>query len=333
MSLKFTWFFIGVWMPVSACFVRTKHPMPDPTEMILTGGFAAALGIFGIFAVSRWLFGRQPPPAVVGDFPLLDETSPYQPARQFGLPPAMPVGRVCVWFYRPLDLVGACLVYAVFAAMVLGNARGGSQDAVPALTAGTLLINMGFQFVMAGAVAIGVVRRVGWIAWLGLRWPGWPWIFLIAPAAVVFIWVLVGGLQCSGFVEWMESFGVETVQDTVKLLRQSEDPMILALMSLAAVVSAPLCEEIVFRGYFYPILKRFAGAWPAAVCASLVFALAHGNLAALLPLFIFGGVLVFVYEKTGSLWAPIAVHFCFNSATVVAQLAVRFYPIQLPGSP
>ena len=130
-------------------------------------------------------------------------------------------------------------------------------------------------------------------------------------------------------MEWISSFGVETVQDTVKLLQNSDDPRILALMGFAAVVAAPLCEEIVFRGYLYPAAKKFNGPWVAGICSSLVFAGAHGNLAALLPLFIFGCVLVVVYEKTGSIWAPIAVHCCFNIATVITQLLDRYHHVPL----
>ena len=66
---------------------------------------------------------------------------------------------------------------------------------------------------------------------------------------------------------------------------------------------------------------------------ALVFAAAHGSLAALLPLFVFGCVLAFLYERTGSLWASIAVHFCFNGATVLVQLAARFYDIPLAATP
>jgi membrane protease YdiL (CAAX protease family) len=68
----------------------------------------------------------------------------------------------------------------------------------------------------------------------------------------------------------------------------------------------------------------------AGVCSALIFAAAHGSLAALLPLFVFGCVLAFLYEKTGSLWAPIAVHALFNGATVLVQLAARHwnYPLE-----
>lgn len=158
-------------------------------------------------------------------------------------------------------------------------------------------------------------------------------VLLIAPCAVLAMWAFSAGLEFSGYVKWMESLGVETMQDTVKLLQESKDPLILGLMAFAAVVAAPLCEEIVFRGYFYPVMKHYSGAWPAAICSALVFAAAHGSLTALLPLFVFGLLLVFIYERTGSLWAPVSVHFCFNGATVLVQFAARHFNIPLEGAP
>lgn len=306
--------------------------MPDPTELVLACTMAASLGIVVISVLARMVLGGKTRVVAAANPAALDDASPYQTPEVGALPPELPVGRVPVWFYRPLDLVGAGFVFGVFSALVLASVRA-AHETVPALEPATLLVNLGFQFFMAGVLAILVVRRVGWVAWLGLRWPSWPWVLLIAPGAVVFMWLVFGGLQVSGYVEWMESLGVETVQDTVKLLQKSEDPLILGLMALTAVIVAPLCEEIVFRGYFYPVLKKFAGVWPAALCSAVVFAAAHGNLTALLPLFIFGGVLVFVYEKTGSLWAPIAVHSCFNSATVIVQIAARHYHFPLEGIP
>ena len=304
--------------------------MTDPTEMVLTGGFAVMLAVFAISLCFKARSWRVPLARIDPHLPQHPDESPYSAPREPGdalPPPRIPAGKVPVWFYRPADLIGAGFVFLVFCGLVV--ASFGGQDAAVELTPPLLLVNIGFQFVMAGIVAAFVVRRVSLTTWLGLHWPTWPKVILIAPGTVLFMWTVFGGLQISGYVEWMESLGVETVQDTVKLLQESKDPVILGLMAFAAVVAAPICEEIVFRGYFYPVLKKFTGIWPAVFCSSILFASAHGSLTALLPLFIFGAVLVFIYEKTGSLWAPIAVHFCFNGATVLFQMADRFTKLPL----
>ena len=301
--------------------------MTDPTALVLSVTFVLALVLFVGAALWRAVARPTPPGGRSGD----NEDTPYRTPEVTVAPPPMPVGRVPVWFYRPADVAGAGLVFMVFAGFFLMSVGVPADRAV--LNPTVLLVNIGFQFMIAGVVFILATLRVKPDRWLGLRWRSWPWVLLIAPAAVGFMWAVFGGLQMSGYVKWMESLGVETTQETVKLLQQSQNPQVLALMTIAAVVAAPLCEEIVFRGYFYPVMKRFAGAWPAAICSALVFGAAHGNLTALLPLFIFGCVLVLVYENTGSIWAPIAVHFCFNGATVIVQMAARYYDIPIQPTP
>ena len=300
--------------------------MSDPTVIILTGSFVAALVIFVVAAFVRLSMKR-------GSRRLIssanqEEWSDSVPCE--AVPPEIQAGRVEIWPYRPLDLLGVGLVFAIFSGLVLASLHV-KEAATPVLDVATLIVNIGFQFIMAGGVILLMIRRIGLISWLGLRWSGWPWVFLLAPGAVILMWLVSGGLQISGYLKWMESLGAETTQDTVKLLRETDDPQVLGLMAFAAVVAAPLCEEIVFRGYLYPVLKKFSGIGVAAVCSSLFFAAAHGNLTALLPLLIFGGLLVFLYEKTGSLWAPIAAHFCFNAATVAAQMVIRYYDIPIEG--
>ena len=307
--------------------------MPDPTEFVIIATFITAFGIFALGATARMLMGTTPEPAYAGEPPVEEGDSPYQaPASAIGLPPPLPVGRVPVWFYQPLDLLGIGFVFVLFFSMVVASVKSPDQAEL-VLDPGGLIASIAFQFILAGIVTALVIRRVRPIEWLGLKWPGWRWSFLIAPVTVVVMWLFFGGLQASGYMRWIESLGVETVQDTVKILQESNDPVILGLMAFAAVIAAPFCEEIIFRGYLYSATKRFAGPTVATVCSALVFAAAHGSIAALLPLFVFGCVLAFIYERTGSLWAPIAVHFCFNGATVLIQMTARYYDLPLEVSP
>lgn len=292
--------------------------MPDPTEMVLTGGFATALVVF---AVSAGIHGWRHR-GMAGEVEFLESAS----VLEFWRVP----GRVLVGFYSPRDLAGVAFVFLVYAGLVLSMA---GQSGPVVLKAADLWVNIGFQFIMAGVVAALVVRRVSIVDWLGLRWPSWPWVILLAPGTVLFMWAFFHGLEQVGYMKWMESLGVQTLQDSVKLLQDEKKPEILGLMAFTAVIAAPLCEEVVFRGYFYPVMKCFSGSRVAAFCSALVFSCAHGSLSALLPLFVFGLLLVFLYEKTGSLWAPIAAHFCFNGATVAIQLAIRYLNLPVEISP
>jgi membrane protease YdiL (CAAX protease family) len=307
--------------------------MSDPTQIVLTGGFAAIAVLFTMGALSRLLSRRKNLDAQMPcTIPCVEgATSPDDMPARVAVPPDLPVGKVPVWFYHPLDLFGAAFILLVFGGLVI--ASFGAEEATTSINPAVLAANIAFQFILAGAIVTLVFWRVNVVTWLGLRWPNWQWVLLIAPCTVFSMWMLFGALQLSGYMKWMESLGVETVQDTVKLLQESKDPLVIGLMAIAAVIAAPICEEIIFRGYLYPVLKRFAGVWPAAICSAFVFSAAHGNLTALLPLFVFGALLVLIYEKTGSLWAPIAVHFCFNGATVMLQLAARYLHIPLDSAP
>lgn len=239
-------------------------------------------------------------------------------------PPELPVGKVPVWIYRDADLLGIGGIAGLFYLMAIGNATMGATDEPVKISAGALLFNIGLQFFLAGMATIIVLARIRPARWLGLKWKQWPWILLIAPATVVSMWAVFALLYSTGYMELLESLGLEKVQDTVAVFQQEEDVVILILMAFTAAIVAPVCEEIVFRGYLYPVAKRFTGPWVSGVCTALVFSAAHGNMAALLPLFVFGMVLAALYEFTGSIWAPIAVHFLFNSATVAIQMLVRF---------
>jgi membrane protease YdiL (CAAX protease family) len=272
--------------------------MQDPTELVIFATFTTAALLFLLAA----------------------RLKTHRPVGHFG--------RVDTALYQARDLLGISAIYLIFAILVLAS-FGETEDPSPDISARGLIASIALQFLLAGGVACLVIKRTSLSDWLGLKWEKWPWVFLIAPGAVLGMTVFMTFLNASGYARWIDSLGVDAVQDSVKLLQESNDPLILGLMALAAVVAAPICEELVFRGYFYPVTKKFAGPWVGGICTALVFAAAHGNLAALFPLCIFGGLLVIIYEKTGSIWGCIAAHLCFNGLTVLIQIAIRYFHLPL----
>ncbi len=82
---------------------------------------------------------------------------------------------------------------------------------------------------------------------------------------------------------------------------------------LAAVVLAPIAEEILFRGVLYSVVKQYAGPMFALSSTSLLFAAIHANLISFLPLTVLAMVLVWLYEETGGLVGPIVTHALSNA--------------------
>jgi len=109
-------------------------------------------------------------------------------------------------------------------------------------------------------------------------------------------------------------------QDILLAFGQVDSALTLFLLMVVAVVVAPIWEEVIFRGTIYRYLKTRMKPIFALTITSLLFACAHFNVLAFLPLFLLGMLLGRSYEKTGSIKVPILYHAIFNLTTVLTLL-------------
>lgn len=241
------------------------------------------------------------------------------------IPPPLPSwGKVPTWWCHRVDIAGLALMSMIFVGFGLSAAAAADKSPENALTPSMLLSNIAVFAVLVAMVAGIVCWRVRPAAWLGLRWARWSLFFLIGPAVVLGMWVFLAVLSASGYIAWLEQVvGSSSQQDAVALLRESKDLLSVGLMAFSAAIVAPLAEEVIFRGYLYPVAKSISGIRTGVLFSALLFAACHGNVPLLLPLFVLGILLALAYEWTGSIWAAISIHFFFNSATVAMQLAMR----------
>lgn len=90
----------------------------------------------------------------------------------------------------------------------------------------------------------------------------------------------------------------------------------LAIAGVLIIAGAAFSEEIFFRGFFFTGLReRLSFLW-AAVVSGFVFGSLHlvsGDWAVALQLSVFGVVLAYIYDRSGSLWASIIAHAINNS--------------------
>ena len=81
---------------------------------------------------------------------------------------------------------------------------------------------------------------------------------------------------------------------------------------LIAVVSAPIIEEILFRGIIFKAIRKISPAWIAIAVSSVLFGIYHMNIVQAVYATFMGVVAGIIYEKKKNLIFPILVHFANN---------------------
>ena len=86
----------------------------------------------------------------------------------------------------------------------------------------------------------------------------------------------------------------------------------------------PIMEELVFRGLIYKRMRRNATFFRAAMYSCLFFGFYHGNAVQFIYAVLCGLLLAYLYEKYGSLKAPVLAHMCMNIVSCVLTEADVF---------
>jgi membrane protease YdiL (CAAX protease family) len=150
----------------------------------------------------------------------------------------------------------------------------------------------------------------GWRS-IGFRRPKWSdlgWGALIAPLyyiTYIVIAAVASQLIPSLDVEQSQQLGFDPVGTL---------PLILTFISL--VLLPPLVEETLTRGFLYTSLRKGLPQMGAAIVTSVIFAAAHLQFGSDAPLlwiaavdtFILSLFLIWLRERTGSLWAGMVLH-------------------------
>lgn len=194
-----------------------------------------------------------------------------------------------------------------------------------------------FKFILIGLMigrartAEGGLRKIGIIPrwpWRDLRWGLYAGIIGLGLAGAA-------GLLVNLISTYLGHPVDPVAHEALQTLREDFSSTLLINLIISAVILAPLTEELLFRGVFQTsLLRLFNGArWPALLIAATGFSLLHWSVItswhALVPLFVLGIVWGYLYERTGSLLAPILAHAVFNAANIGIALCM---PEQLPPS-
>jgi membrane protease YdiL (CAAX protease family) len=216
------------------------------------------------------------------------------------------------WNYEDLALFLGAMLPCFTAALVLVHAIRFPSDGVQTMT-----LQLVFYALLLGALYALVAGRYHQPFWRSLGWT--------VPASGTWLCIVTGPFLAIGLAVLSA------------ILHAPEEPVIQNLMtdrmSLIAVVVfgsilAPVFEELVFRGFVFPLLARSLGAWPGILVTALAFALLHGSQfhwawQSILIIGLAGIAFGLARHKTGSTAAATAIHIGYNSTLFVAFLVQR----------
>jgi len=144
-----------------------------------------------------------------------------------------------------------------------------------------------------------------------------PIVVVVGQTADLLLYVLFG-------FEGYEQVAVQYLKMTLT------SPLLLSVALFTVIITAPVIEEFLFRGFLQNYLKRYLGKKAAILSSSLCFALFHlapsqglGNISLAISLFIFACFLGFIYERQKSLFASIGLHMTFNLVSTLRILFIQ----------
>jgi len=129
---------------------------------------------------------------------------------------------------------------------------------------------------------------------------------------ILFFIVLVLGI----LLNWLLPIDIKP-QPIAKVIMSARTKWEMMIPFFVTAVSAPLSEELYFRGFLYPALRRRIGIKWGILVTSVIFGSLHYDLIRAIPL-IFGGIwLNVLYEKSGSIYTSMIAHSVWNSIMTI----------------
>lgn len=178
----------------------------------------------------------------------------------------------------------------------------------------SLAARLSVQTVVAGSmIAVALLAAAptagttGLLSSLGLRRP--------RPG---FVWITIGAYLVYIACALLIAAALDPEQeDIARELGADEGTLATIAAGVLIIVGASLSEELFFRGFMFAGLRRAVPFVVAAVVSASIWGLFHytgpGTWGVVLQLSILGVILCWLYERTNSIWPPIALHALNNT--------------------
>jgi len=224
------------------------------------------------------------------------------------------------WTYTDLALF-VCSVLPSFALAVLAMRL--IRSAKPKLFTNDTFTTLVFQSLMyallLGALYVVIASRHHRPFWKSLAWT--------VPIPQPFLVLMAGPILAMSLSALGVALHAPEVDSQISKLITSRAA--LAELMFFGVVLAPVFEELVFRGFLFPLIAQSAGPWAGIVLTALPFALLHGAQYAwawqqITLIGVAGVVFGFVRHRTGTTAASSLLHAAYNLTGFAGYIVARW---------
>lgn len=177
-----------------------------------------------------------------------------------------------------------------------------------------------FTLVLAWFVVTGF-KRYSFRQTLGWSHENFRWYY--------YILIVVGFFAIAAFVNY---FLPEQENDLMRVLQSSRSATLI--VAFLATFTAPLVEEVVYRGILYSAFQRSIGVWGAVAVVTTLFASVHflqywGSPGTILLICLLSLILTLVRVKTDSLLPCVILHTIFNGLQSLFLVLEPYLPKDL----
>lgn len=220
------------------------------------------------------------------------------------------------WNYEEVAL----FVGAIFPALLISTLLVSTANAIlPGIFGGEGMQTLVFQLLLY-AILLGTIHMMFWLRYDRPMWRslGWTMEFPGAWMCVVLAPFLAVGISLLG-----------TLLDTPMILTPVETLVdgqaSMAAIAIFAVFLGPLFEELIFRGFLFPLLRKSFGVVGGILGAAIPFALLHGpqyewHWQHLVLLTLAGSAFGAMRQWRGSTAASALLHASYNLTLFLAQI-------------
>jgi membrane protease YdiL (CAAX protease family) len=209
------------------------------------------------------------------------------------------------WTYEELGLLVGSVIPIFLLVSLVGyftRLKGG---------AAAMVVQSLFYALLLGVLYLLVAWRYGQPFWKSLGWTAFRLPFLVAAAGPIL------AISSSAAGVFLKAPPLPSpIEDLIS------DRRSLFIMMLFLTLIGPVFEELMFRGFLFPLLARSTGPWPAIFVTAALFALVHGyqyrwSWQHLTVVGLAGSVFGLVRYKSGSTAASTLVHTGYNATLFI----------------